>query len=100
MINKVVEEYSPRMQKMNYTGHRYPQALRLILEVLRRGLGQRVKHIGIMLPSAKSWPLTDFPPSLNVVITLGLTLDPEFAFSVLEKGPGANLPEVCTDLAT
>jgi hypothetical protein len=88
------------MQKLDYTGHKFPQALSLILEVLRRGLGQRVRHIGIMLPKTKIWPLTEFPSSSSEAITLGLTLNPEFAFSVLEKGPGANLPEVCIDLAT
>lgn len=95
MIEKVVEEYSPRMHKLDHTGHIYPQALSLILEVLRRGLGQRVNHIGIKLPETKSWPLAEFPLSSNEAVTLGLALNPEFAFSVLEKGPGANLPEVC-----
>jgi hypothetical protein len=100
MVKKVVEEHSPRMQKLDYTGHKYPQALNLILQVLRRGLGQRVRYIGIMLPITQRWPLTKFPPSANEPVTLGLALNPEYAFSVLEKGPGANLPEVCTGLAT
>lgn len=100
MIKKVVEVYSPRMRKLDYIGHRYPQALGLILEVLRRGLGQRVRHIGIMLPKPKSWPLTEFPPSSSEAISLGFALNPEFAFSVLEKGPGANLLEVCIGFAT
>ncbi|XP_033607618.1 nucleolar protein 6 isoform X3 [Cryptotermes secundus] len=93
MIKKLVEEHSPRMQKLDYTGHVYPQALSLILEVLRKGLGQRVRHISIVLPSTERWQLSKCPPMSGQPITLGLTLNPEFAFSVLEKGPGANLPE-------
>lgn len=98
MIKKLVEEHSPRMQKLDYTGHVYPQALSLILEVLREGLGQRVRHISIVLPSTERWQLSKCPPMSGQPITLGLTLNPEFAFSVLEKGPGANLPEVGTDV--
>jgi hypothetical protein len=67
---------------------------------MRKGLGQRVKSIGIILPSTQRWQLAKFPALSDLPITLGLTLNPEFAFSVLEKGPGANLPEVGTDLAT
>jgi hypothetical protein len=100
MIKKLVEEYSPRMQKLDYMGHVYPQALCLILEVLRKGLGQRVRHIGIILPNTRRWLPSKFPPFSDQPVTLGLTLNPEFAFSVLEKGPGANLLEVGTDLAT
>jgi hypothetical protein len=100
MIKNLVAEHSPRKQKLNYMGHLYPQALNLIVGILRKGLGERVRHIGIMLPSTERWQLAKFPPSSGQPITLGLTLNPEFAFSVLEKGPGANLPEVGIDLAT
>ena len=99
MIRKMVKQYAPRTQKLDYTCHRYPQALSLILEVLRKGLGQRVGHIAVMLPSTRRWSLTDAPPPADQPITLGLTLNPEFAFSVLDKGPGANLPEVYTYLS-
>jgi hypothetical protein len=99
VIKKVVEEHSPRKQKLDYTGHMYPQALNLILGVMRKGLGQRVRNIGITLPSTQRWQLAAGSLS-DVPITLGLTLNPEFAFSVLERGPGANLPEVGTDLTT
>lgn len=93
MIRKIVKRYSPRTQKLDYTCHRYPQALSLILEVLTKGLGQRVAHIGIMLPSTQRWSLTEVPPPSDQPLTLGFALNPEFAFSVLDKGPGANLPE-------
>lgn len=96
VIKKIVKEYSPQTQKLDYTCHRYPQALSVILEVLRKGLGQRVAYIGVMLPSTQRWSLTEVPPPSVQPITLGFALNPEFAYSVLEKGPGANLPEVFT----
>jgi hypothetical protein len=55
-----------------------------------------VAHIGILLPNTQCWSLTEVPPRSDQPITLGFALNPEFAFSVLDKGPGANLPEVCT----
>lgn len=99
VIQKIVKQYSPRIQKLDYTCHRYPQALSIILEVLRKGLGQRVAYIGVMLPSTQRWSLTEVPPPSVQPITLGFVLNPEFAYSVLDKGPGANLPEVCTCLS-
>ena len=99
VIRKIVKQYSPQTQKLDYTGHMYPQALSIILEVLRKGLGPRVAYIGIMLPSTHSWSLTEVPSSSVQPITLGFVLNPEFAYSVLDKGPGANLPEVCTCLS-
>ena len=98
MIRKIVKQFSPQTQKLDYTCHGYPQALSIILEVLRKGLGPRVAYIGVMLPSTQRWSLTDAPlPSIQP-ITLGFALNSEFAYSVLDKGPGANLPEVCTCL--
>lgn len=99
VIQKIVKQYCPRTQELDYTCHRYPQALSIILEVLRQGLGQRVAYIGVMLPSTQRWSLTEVPPPSVQPITLGFTLNPEFAYSVLDKGPGANLPEVCTCLS-
>jgi len=99
VIRKIVKQFSPRTQKLDYTSHGYPQALSIILEVLRKGLGPRVAYIGIMLPSTQRWSLTDAPPPSIQPITLGFALNPEFAYSVLDKGPGANLPEVCTCLS-
>jgi hypothetical protein len=96
VIRKIVKRYCPRTQKLDYTCHRYPQALSIILEVLRKGLGPRVAYIGVMLPSTQRWSLTEAPPPSVQPITLGFALNPEFAYSVLDKGPGANLPEVCT----
>ena len=98
MIRKIVKQFSPQTQKLDYTSHRYPQALSIILEVLRKGLGPRVAYIGVMLPSTQRWSLTDAPPPSIQPITLGFALNSEFAYSVLDKGPGANLPEVCTCL--
>jgi hypothetical protein len=52
-----------------------------------------------MLPSTQRWSLTEVPPPSDQPLTLGFALNPEFAFSVLDKGPGANLPEVRTCLS-
>ncbi|XP_069697257.1 nucleolar protein 6 isoform X2 [Periplaneta americana] len=93
MLADLVQEKSSRAQKLDYLGHVYPQALSLVLSILRRGLGSRVCNFGIQLPAVQHWPINECPPSPVEFVTLGITLNPEFAFSVLEKGPGANLPE-------
>ncbi|KAJ9582596.1 hypothetical protein L9F63_023055, partial [Diploptera punctata] len=61
--------------------------------IIRRGLQQRVFSLGILFPNISRWSVNEAIPSAEEHITLGLTLNPEFAFSTVERGPGANLPE-------
>lgn len=66
-----------------------------IVTLLAKGLGQRVSHLAVQLEPVPVWSLNTTPPNAREEpLTLGLALDPEHAFSLLEKGPLANLPEV------
>lgn len=71
------------------------QMLALVLPILRRGLGNRVSSIGIKLPSYVSWlPDQNYPIKTDNQLIIGLNLNKENAFNVLEMGPAPNLPEV------
>lgn len=65
-------------KKIDYLNNLYPQVRDVLLGVLRRGLGQRVKSL-VPLNSGKS---------LDLVV--GIILDPEYAFEIVDKGPQAN----------
>ncbi|PSN31316.1 Nucleolar protein 6 [Blattella germanica] len=93
ILEELVDKQSDRADKLDHLGHMFPLALSLILKVLLRGLQKRVLQVGILPPSAQRWRVDEPFPSADEAITLGLNLDVEFAFSVMEKGPGANLPE-------
>ena len=65
-------------KKIDYLNNLYPQVRDVLLGVLRKGLGQRIKSI-VPLNSGKSMDLV-----------VGLILDPEYAFEIVDKGPQAN----------
>jgi Nrap protein. len=93
-LKELVEQHSDRCQKLDYLGYAFPLALHLILKLLRRGLHQRFFGLSVIMPSIHRWSLNESVPAAEEPITIGLILDQKFAFSVLDKGPSANLPEV------
>ena len=42
------------------------------------------------------WDVTSKPTTDEAKLTFGLLFDTEFAFKVLDKGPSADSPQVCT----
>lgn len=65
----------------------------LLLNILQKGLGKRVSEWGIHVPNRASWKVGDDPiPSLGPIL-IGMNLDSEHAYSILDKGPPADKPE-------
>lgn len=93
-IPSLLSQYGTLEETFDYSGHWYPHILKLLLRVLRRGLGQRIESI---LPVNDAvlgaWSLKSKPPTVEKKLQLGLILHPEFAFDILDKGPQSNLPE-------
>ncbi|XP_066994077.2 nucleolar protein 6 isoform X2 [Anabrus simplex] len=93
-LGKVVKQHGSPHLKLDYPGHVLKPALTLMLDVLRQGLGQRVRLLGIQTQESQCWPCDEAPPlGPNGPVLIGLTLNPETAFSTLDKGPPANMPE-------
>lgn len=68
--------------------------MKILLGVLRRGLGQRVHAIlPVNEEQIEPWSLSSKCSKAVKKVQLGLILNPEFAFDILDKGPQSNLPE-------
>ncbi|XP_038078124.1 nucleolar protein 6-like [Patiria miniata] len=80
---------------MDHGGDHVRTCLPRLIELLHRGLGSRVSMIAVHLQEDKQWSISDTPPKPEDLgpLTFGLLLNPEFAGSVLERGPEANTPE-------
>lgn len=63
--------------------------------LISRGLEQRVCVIQFKQSPASKWDITSDPPDYesSEPVQVGLLLNPEFAFGVLDKGPPAESPE-------
>ncbi|KAA1477008.1 Nrap protein [Dentipellis sp. KUC8613] len=62
-------------------------------QILRAGLGPRVKALSFLHPPSESRPLTQAHPSTPSIIYIGLVFDPEHAFRLVDHGPAASETE-------
>ncbi|KAM9509042.1 nucleolar protein 6 [Guaruba guarouba] len=80
---------------MDRGGNYVAAALPFIVSLLVRGLSGRALLVVHSLPQTPEWPIDAEPPKHKDVgpLTFGLLFYPDFAASVLEKGPQADHPE-------
>ncbi|XP_067386974.1 nucleolar protein 6 isoform X2 [Emydura macquarii macquarii] len=80
---------------MDHGGNYVAAALPFVTSLLARGLAERVLLLTHSLPQAPQWPICAEPPKHKDAghLSFGLLLTPEFAASILEKGPEADRPE-------
>ncbi|KAL7016232.1 hypothetical protein ACKWTF_009968 [Chironomus riparius] len=80
-FDKIIEKNGSDEDKIDYRDSPYPHVRKLIMNVLRKGLGERVTSL-IPVTHNQSY---DF--------NIGIILNPEHAFNIVEKGPQSNQPE-------
>uniref|UniRef100_A0A8B9FLJ1 Nucleolar protein 6 n=1 Tax=Amazona collaria TaxID=241587 RepID=A0A8B9FLJ1_9PSIT len=80
---------------MDRGGNYVAAALPFIVSLLVRGLSGRALLVVHSLPQTPEWPIDAEPPKHKDVgpLTFGLLFYPDFAASMLEKGPQADHPE-------
>uniref|UniRef100_A0A8C8E7P0 Nucleolar protein 6 n=1 Tax=Otus sunia TaxID=257818 RepID=A0A8C8E7P0_9STRI len=80
---------------MDRGGNYVAAALPFIVSLLARGLAGRALLVAHSLPEIPEWPIDAEPPKHKDVgpLMFGLLFVPEFAASLLEKGPQADHPE-------
>lgn len=93
-IAHLVKTRSPRAAKLDYDLNNWAQAVKMLVSTLEEALNKRVSEIGVMFRKLIEWEVTDEVPKDLGKIFISLKLNPEFCFSIIDKGPEANLPEV------
>ncbi|XP_049938031.1 nucleolar protein 6 [Schistocerca serialis cubense] len=92
-MESVVSTQSPKSKQLDWLGQVRPLALALILPLIRRALGSRVLLLGVSLGASKTWNPRQKPPLDEPHLVFGLRLNPSHAYSILDRGPEANVPE-------
>lgn len=94
VIKKIVEDYASLNDKLDYGPDKRSQAVKLISEILKKGLGNRISNLYVKSSPTKEWEITKNPPENLDRIMIGLSLDPDNCYNIIDKGPHANLEEV------
>ncbi|XP_055850097.1 nucleolar protein 6 [Episyrphus balteatus] len=89
-IVNMLKKHGCRSDRHNFAGFWFPQTLKMISNLLRKGLSDRIFHIVPIETAPSSWDLNTQPKDVEVNFRLGLILNPERAYEILDKGPQAN----------
>ncbi|XP_046821739.1 nucleolar protein 6 [Vespa crabro] len=92
-IEKIVDAKSSRDDKLDYGVDKRSQAIKILIKVLQQGLGNRVHRICVLPNESMQWDCENKLSNNIGKISIGFDLNPEFCFSIVEKGPEANLPD-------
>lgn len=93
VLRNMVEIHSSDEDKLNYGPNYRTQAMKLICNMLERGLTDRVHGICVRQDESMEWECTEDAPNNVGTILMGLEMNPENCFNIVDKGPEANLPE-------
>ncbi|XP_020715347.1 nucleolar protein 6 isoform X2 [Ceratitis capitata] len=87
VVDQIMEIYATPADKYNFAGYVYPVLIKVVLGLLRKGLGERVRAILPIEKVVDAWNCTEKPPDCSRYCHLGIVLNPDKAFEVLDKGP-------------
>lgn len=92
-VSEKIYEKSSIDDKINYGPNKRNQVIKLLVEILKKGLGSRINRLCILPNVSKEWECTQNIPDDIGILIIGLELNPEICFGIVDKGPEANLPE-------
>ncbi|XP_011199352.2 nucleolar protein 6 [Bactrocera dorsalis] len=87
IVEQILEMHVKPADKYNFAGYAYPMLLKVIVGLLSKGLGERVRALVPIEKLVDAWSCTKNPPDCARYCHLGIVLNPEKAFEVLDKGP-------------
>ncbi|XP_017766382.1 PREDICTED: nucleolar protein 6 [Eufriesea mexicana] len=93
MLKSLVNINSNNKDKLDYGPDYQTQAIKILYNTLKKGLTNRVHQICVLPNGASEWECTEDKRNDVWTIFIGLELNPEYCFNVVDKGPEANLPE-------
>ncbi|KAI0079174.1 Nrap protein [Panus rudis PR-1116 ss-1] len=74
-------------------GSQYNALLASMSSNLRKALGNRARAVVMLHPTGQSWPVSQMHPPNHPVVYVGLILDTEHAFRLVDHGPSAEEAE-------
>ncbi|KOC59379.1 Nucleolar protein 6, partial [Habropoda laboriosa] len=92
-LKQMVDTKSSSKDKLDYGPNYQAQAIKILYNILNKGLTNRVHQICVLPNDVMEWECTEDNCNNIGNIMIGLELNPKFCYSMVDKGPEANLPE-------
>lgn len=94
-LRDLVDANSSSNDKLDYGPDYRTLTIKILSNTLKEGLTTRVHQICVLPNDIAEWECTESSCNNVGKIFIGVELNPEFCFNIVDKGPEANLPEVC-----
>ncbi|XP_053973649.1 nucleolar protein 6 [Hylaeus volcanicus] len=95
-LKNIVNATSTSIDRLDYGLNYRDQIIKILHNLLTKGLTNRVQQICVLPKEVIEWECTQNIDDDIGEIVIGLELNPEFCFTIVDKGPEANLPEAVT----
>ncbi|XP_059610144.1 nucleolar protein 6 [Phlebotomus argentipes] len=94
-VKEALQRSSSHADILDYCTFWYPRLLKMILEIVRKGLSNRVISLCPLALKEAKWSANEDPQPVNnsATLSIGLIVNPKEALDVVVKGPQANEPE-------
>ncbi|CAK9819413.1 Nucleolar protein 6 [Anthophora plagiata] len=93
VLKRIVDTKSNWKDKLDYGPNYRIQAIKILYNTLNEGLKNRTHQICVLPNEVVEWECTEDNCNDIGNIFIGLELNSEFSFNIVDKGPEANLPE-------
>ncbi|XP_071171681.1 nucleolar protein 6-like isoform X2 [Mytilus edulis] len=93
-LKNTVDKLNLHDRLLDYGGNYVHTVIPNVMSLLQRALNKRIDLVQIKQYPLAQWDIKNTPPSIeDQKVTIGISLNPEFAFSSIDKGPPADSPE-------
>lgn len=93
-LKKLLPQEDLLKKQLNYGENVIAAVFPIILDILKKGLSNRIVSVDVLKTSTTPWSVNEIPPSPNLgQVTIGFLLNPDVPLSNIEKGPAADDPK-------
>ncbi|KAK0168959.1 hypothetical protein PV327_002715 [Microctonus hyperodae] len=92
-LDKLTNKLVSKEKQLDLGVNKRLHFINYLVKILKEGLGQRVSHIYIPSKQMEEWEVSEKKINNIGRIFIGFQLNPDYCFSIIDKGPTANLPE-------
>ncbi|GFT46622.1 nucleolar protein 6 [Nephila pilipes] len=93
-LKKLCAKEDLQKKQLNYGENTVAALFPILLDILKKGLNNRIILMDVMKTTVTPWSVSEIPPNTDLgQVTIGFLLNPEVSLNNIEKGPVADDPK-------